>query len=388
MTRQATAQRFPRSRPGRRSRLLVAVLALPLLVGMFAAPATAPSPVRGDELQRRPGPAARPPEEDRRPEGAHRAAQRLAGGPPGGDRADARPARGHHRGPRGDAQACRQPDQEHRRGPGHLPDARLPAERPQPAGRADRGPGDGQEAGAGRPQGRAVRAHPRRLRGRTDVAPRDLPVRRVVHGHARRDELPARRGGPGPRARGAGREGSRDAAQPPPDGRRDASGDEHHPPGNGGPEAEARSAAGGVPRGPGAVAGPRAPGRGRAARRARPVRQAGRRREADAPGARGDRGRQAQAPEQDQPTRREAVQPGPHPVQVQRDAAVADGRRRHPAVRLHRRDLRAAEGGLCPLAQRHRHRRPIRHAGSRLGLRAGSCTSAGTMPTGPIPPGS
>ncbi len=49
MTRQATAQRFPRSRPGRRSRLLVAVLAIPLLVGLFAAPVSSPSPVRGDE---------------------------------------------------------------------------------------------------------------------------------------------------------------------------------------------------------------------------------------------------------------------------------------------------------------------------------------------------
>lgn len=50
MTRQATAQRFPRSRPGRRSRLLVAVLAIPLLVGLFASPVSTPSPVRGDEL--------------------------------------------------------------------------------------------------------------------------------------------------------------------------------------------------------------------------------------------------------------------------------------------------------------------------------------------------
>jgi murein DD-endopeptidase MepM/ murein hydrolase activator NlpD len=51
LTRQATAQHFPRSRPGRRSRLLFAALSIPLLVGLFAAPvATHPPVVQADEL--------------------------------------------------------------------------------------------------------------------------------------------------------------------------------------------------------------------------------------------------------------------------------------------------------------------------------------------------
>ena len=51
MTRQATAQQFPRSRPGRRSHLLLAILSIPLLVGLFAAPAAnAPTAVQADEL--------------------------------------------------------------------------------------------------------------------------------------------------------------------------------------------------------------------------------------------------------------------------------------------------------------------------------------------------
>ena len=50
MTRQATAQHFPRSRTGRRSHLLLAVLSIPLLFGLFAAPASAPPAVHADEL--------------------------------------------------------------------------------------------------------------------------------------------------------------------------------------------------------------------------------------------------------------------------------------------------------------------------------------------------
>ncbi len=50
MTRHATTQRFPRSRIDRRSRLLIALLAIPFLVGVFAAPAVAPGAARADEL--------------------------------------------------------------------------------------------------------------------------------------------------------------------------------------------------------------------------------------------------------------------------------------------------------------------------------------------------
>ncbi|HEY4188830.1 MAG TPA: hypothetical protein VGM28_00285, partial [Candidatus Limnocylindrales bacterium] len=50
MSRHAITQRFPRSRTDRRSRLLIALLAIPLLVGVFAAPVASPQAVRGDEL--------------------------------------------------------------------------------------------------------------------------------------------------------------------------------------------------------------------------------------------------------------------------------------------------------------------------------------------------
>jgi murein DD-endopeptidase MepM/ murein hydrolase activator NlpD len=45
-------QRFARSRTDRRHRILVAILAVPLLVGLLAAPAAAPGVAQGDELSR------------------------------------------------------------------------------------------------------------------------------------------------------------------------------------------------------------------------------------------------------------------------------------------------------------------------------------------------
>ena len=163
-------------------------------------------------------------------------------------------------------------------------------------------------------------------------------------------------------------EGPRDAAEPARDGRRDARGDEHDPPGDGGPEAEARPAAEGAPRGAGAPEGAREAGRGRAPGAASPVRARWPpTRSGCATRSRRRRPPSAQLQKQDQPPGREAVQPGQHPVPVQRDAALADGRRRDPGLRLHRRGLRAADGRLRPLAQRHRHRRPVRDAGSRVG---------------------
>ena len=50
MTRHAVAQHFPRSRTDRRHRILVALLAVPFLIGIIGAPAAAPGPVHGDEL--------------------------------------------------------------------------------------------------------------------------------------------------------------------------------------------------------------------------------------------------------------------------------------------------------------------------------------------------
>jgi murein DD-endopeptidase MepM/ murein hydrolase activator NlpD len=52
LTRPVVAQRFPRSGRGRRHRLLVALLAIPFLIGVIGAPAASPAPVQADELSR------------------------------------------------------------------------------------------------------------------------------------------------------------------------------------------------------------------------------------------------------------------------------------------------------------------------------------------------
>jgi murein DD-endopeptidase MepM/ murein hydrolase activator NlpD len=50
LSRNTVAQQFPRSRRGHRSRLLLALLVVPFMLGVIAAPAVAPGPVMGDEL--------------------------------------------------------------------------------------------------------------------------------------------------------------------------------------------------------------------------------------------------------------------------------------------------------------------------------------------------
>ncbi len=50
MSRNTVAQQFPRSRRGHQSRLLLALLVVPFMFGIIAAPAVAPGPVMGDEL--------------------------------------------------------------------------------------------------------------------------------------------------------------------------------------------------------------------------------------------------------------------------------------------------------------------------------------------------
>ena len=52
MTRHTVAQHVPRSRTDRRHRILVALLAVPFLVGVIAAPAVAPGTANADELSR------------------------------------------------------------------------------------------------------------------------------------------------------------------------------------------------------------------------------------------------------------------------------------------------------------------------------------------------
>ncbi|HYO44478.1 MAG TPA: peptidoglycan DD-metalloendopeptidase family protein [Candidatus Limnocylindrales bacterium] len=50
MSRNTVTQQFPRSSRGHRSRLLLALLVVPFMFGVIAAPAVAPGPVMGDEL--------------------------------------------------------------------------------------------------------------------------------------------------------------------------------------------------------------------------------------------------------------------------------------------------------------------------------------------------
>ncbi len=50
MTRHSVTQHFPRSRRGHRNRILLALLAVPFVVGAISAPVVAPGPVHGDEL--------------------------------------------------------------------------------------------------------------------------------------------------------------------------------------------------------------------------------------------------------------------------------------------------------------------------------------------------
>ena len=52
MTRTSDAQRFPRSGTDRSRRLLIALLAIPFLIGVIGAPVAAPGTVQADELSR------------------------------------------------------------------------------------------------------------------------------------------------------------------------------------------------------------------------------------------------------------------------------------------------------------------------------------------------
>ena len=86
---------------------------------------------------------------------------------------------------------------------------------------------------------------------------------------------------------------------------------------------------------------------------------------------------------------RQAAPGRQHPVGLQRHADLADGGRRDPELRLHRVLVGAAARVAAPhFHQRHRHRRPVRHAGPAPRATGRSSTSAGTMPTAPTRPGS
>ena len=74
-----------------------------------------------------------------------------------------------------------------------------------------------------------------------------------------------------------------------------------------------------------------------------------------------------------------------HPVGVQRDADLADERRRDPELRLHRVLVGAAARLVRPLPPGHRHRRRRTARRSRPRATGPSSTSAGTTPTAPDP---
>ena len=80
LTSANVPQRFARSRTDRRHRILVALLAIPFLIGVLAAPVAAPGCRQGDGLPvARPAAAERAPSGRSRPrEGTDREAQQLA----------------------------------------------------------------------------------------------------------------------------------------------------------------------------------------------------------------------------------------------------------------------------------------------------------------------
>ena len=220
------AQHFPKARTGHRRRLLHALLVVPFLLGVIAVPAVAPSAVSGDELsdaQAQQKALARRIAEQKALVAQISHSQDLLAGRIDDDQGR---ARRHHPGPERDAAQGQRADRRHRRGPRDVRRPRPRPRGPRPPAPAHRAPGGAQEGRAPRPQGRARQPHPRGLRGGTDVPARDLPVRRDVHGHARRHEQPARRRRAGPGARPADRPRPRDADLAPPDRRGHARGDQ------------------------------------------------------------------------------------------------------------------------------------------------------------------
>ena len=94
----------------------------------------------------------------------------------------------------------------------------------------------------------------------------------------------------------------------------------------------------------------------------------GRRREQGQRGRGAGQGRRRaeEAAEPDRLADRQADAARQHPVRLQRDPPVADGRRRHAAVRVHRVLMGAPVRLVLALPPGHRHRRAVRHAGPRV----------------------
>ena len=111
----------------------------------------------------------------------------------------------------------------------NAPRRQAPVARRQPG--RHRGPGGRQEDRPGGPQEAPRRAPAERLRLRSDLAPRDLPVGRHVHRHAHRDELLHRRRRAGQGARQRDLAGPGDARRAPPGDRGHALPDERPAPG-------------------------------------------------------------------------------------------------------------------------------------------------------------
>ena len=228
-----------------------------------------------------------------------------------------------------------------------------------------------------------------RLRHRSHVAAGVVPVRRHVHRPAGRDELlhRHRRAGQGPRRA-----------------------DRRRP---GGPRGDAPddvdTATG--PRGCASRRPPRRSRSTRASRRSRPPRpqlqeareadraEPGRARRPDYAKVHAQQGDAAKALAKAAPPRRSSqgrsaelirkqAQQRQHPVAVQRDARVADGRRRHPELRLHRVLVGAAATATAPTSTAASTSWPRTARRSARRAPGPSSTSAGTTPTAPTRPGS
>ena len=391
MTRHATTQRFPRSRTDRRSRLLIALLSIPFLVGVFAAPAATPgSRSSADELA---DAQAQQRALQRRSRTRSSLIAQLNSSQANLQGAIAQ-TKDQLNGITDDLAATRRRVSNlvdnidaikatYQTLVNQLADLDLQVQRIEAQETAKK-----EELGDRKAE-LAQRVREAYEAERTSMLETFLSGASFTDMLAD-DELPARRRRPGPRAGGPGPGGPRDAAEPPRDGRRGPRGDEHDPPGDGGPEAEARPAA------RASCATPRRTCAGSSARPKAALAAAARAVRAGWPPTRRSCARRSlrrPRPSSASSTRSTGWSPtqfnkGNIPSQYNGTLRWPMGGDGHPAVRLHRGRVRAADGQLRPLAQRHRHRRPVRHRRSTRRAPAASSTSAGTTPTAPTRPGS
>ena len=366
------------------------LLLLPLVVGLFGAPVSpgAPGVVRGDELS-----DAKARQAQIKKDIAAQAERSPSSTALQGElAAEIKNTAGELKGINADLAAVKvkitDDGGQDRRDPGRLqrPRRQAPVARRQPD--RHRGPGGRQEGRPGGPQGAPRRAPAERLRHRPDVAPRDVPVGQHVHRPARRDELLHRRRRAGQGARQPDRAGPGDARRAPPGDRGHARPDQRPAPGDGGPEASPR---------PEPARAQRQPRPSSRSSRSGPPRRSPpeadlRRHRAQQGGRQGrpgqGRGRPEEAPGPDRRAHPQAAPGRQHPVGLQRDADLADERRRDPGLRLHRVLVGAALRRHAPTSTRASTSSPRTARRCRQRATGRSCTSAGTTPTAPTRPGS